>query len=89
MRSFPPEIPRRAYAKLQALDAADTLDFLRVSPSRITAVLNGTRSVTADTAPSCWPGISLARYFNRTPQSWLSLQRNYELEIAKRTAGEP
>lgn len=33
MRGLPPDIHRRAYAKLQVLDAADTLDFLRVPPS--------------------------------------------------------
>lgn len=33
VRRLPPDIQRRAYAKLQLLDAADTLDFLRVPPS--------------------------------------------------------
>ena len=33
VRRLPPEIHRRAYAKLRALDAADTLDFLHVQPS--------------------------------------------------------
>ena len=33
VRRLPPDIHRRAYAKLQALDAADTLDFLRVPSS--------------------------------------------------------
>jgi toxin HigB-1 len=33
VRKLPADIHRRAYAKLQALDAADTLDFLRVPPA--------------------------------------------------------
>lgn len=33
VRRLPPDIHRRAYAKLQALDGADALDFLRVPPS--------------------------------------------------------
>lgn len=33
VRSLPAQIQRRAYVKLQLLDGADTLDFLRVPPS--------------------------------------------------------
>ncbi|WP_058554864.1 type II toxin-antitoxin system RelE/ParE family toxin [Thiohalocapsa sp. ML1] len=43
VRRVPPEIHRRAYAKLQALDAADTLDFLRVPPSNRLEHLRGDR----------------------------------------------
>ena len=43
VRSFPPDIHRRAYAKLQALDAADTLDFLRIPPSNRLEQLSGDR----------------------------------------------
>jgi len=43
VRSFPPDIHRRAYAKLQALDAADTLNFLRVPPSNRLEQLRGDR----------------------------------------------
>lgn len=44
VRSFSPDIQRRAYAKLQALDAADTLDFLRVPPSNRLEQLRGDRA---------------------------------------------
>lgn len=40
---LPPDIHRRAYAKLQALDAADTLDFLRVPPANRLERLHGDR----------------------------------------------
>ena len=43
IRGFPPDIHRRAYAKLQALDAADTLDFLRVPRSNRLEPLRGDR----------------------------------------------
>jgi len=43
VRSFPPDIHRRGYAKLQAQDAADTLDFLRVPPSNHLEQLRGDR----------------------------------------------
>ena len=43
VRRLPPDIHRRAYAKLQALEAADTLDFLRVPPSNRLEQLRGDR----------------------------------------------
>ena len=43
VRRLPPDIHRRAYAKLQALDATDTLDFLRVPPSNRLEQLRGNR----------------------------------------------
>ena len=43
VRSLPPDIHRRAYAKLQALDAADSLGFLRVPPSNRLEQLRGDR----------------------------------------------
>ena len=46
---------------------------LHVPPNRITATLNGIRSITADGA------LRRARYFNTTPQPWPSSQKNDEL----------
>ena len=43
MRSLPPDIHRRAYAKLKALDAAHTLGFLRVPPANRLEPLRGDR----------------------------------------------
>lgn len=43
VRTLPTEIQWRAYAKLQALDAADRLDFLRVPPSNRLEQLRGDR----------------------------------------------
>jgi addiction module HigA family antidote len=77
----PGEILREDFMEPLGLSANALAKALRVPPNRITAILNGTRSITADTA------LRLARYFSTTPQSWLNLQQNYELEIAKRTVG--
>ncbi|MGA2435716.1 MAG: HigA family addiction module antitoxin [Bryobacteraceae bacterium] len=49
---------------------------LRVPMNRISAIVNGKRSVTVDTA------MRLARYFGTAPQFWLNLQIAYDLEIA-------
>lgn len=70
-------------------DELETLDLsanalskaLDVPVNRITAILNGQRGVTANTA------LRLARYFGTTPQLWLNLQKTYELRKAEIEAG--
>ena len=52
-----------------------------VPPNRVTAVLNGTRAVTADTA------LRLARYFRTTPEFWINLQAAHDLSLAKAKSG--
>ena len=55
---------------------------LDVPPNRITAILNGQRGVSADTA------LRLSRYLGTTPEFWLNLQKTFELRIAEMEAGE-
>ena len=50
---------------------------LRVPTNRITAILNGQRGITADTA------LRLSRYLGTTPQLWLNLQKSFELRVAE------
>jgi len=52
-----------------------------VSPRRINEIVQGKRAVTADTA------LRLARYFGTTPDFWMGLQDDYELEEARRKMG--
>ncbi len=78
----PGEILRGDFMEPLGLSANALAKALHVPPNRITAILNGNRSITADTA------LRLARYFKTTPQSWLNLQINYELEVAKRNVGQ-
>ena len=49
---------------------------LRVPMNRISAIVNGKRAITVDTA------MRLARYFGTSPQYWLTLQTAYDLEVA-------
>lgn len=49
---------------------------LRVPMNRVSAIVNGRRAITVDTA------MRLARYFGTSPQYWLNLQNAYDLEIA-------
>lgn len=50
---------------------------LRVPMNRISAIVNGRRAITVDTA------MRLARYFGTSPQYWLNLQTAYDLEVAR------
>ncbi len=49
---------------------------LRVPMNRISAIVNGKRSITADTA------LRLARYFGTSAEYWMNLQAAYELQVA-------
>lgn len=50
---------------------------LHVAPNRITAIVNGTRGISGETA------LRLARYFGTTPEYWMNLQKHYELNVAQ------
>jgi addiction module HigA family antidote len=52
---------------------------LAVAPNRISAIVNGKRAITADTA------LRLGKYFGTSPEIWLDLQSDYELRVARRT----
>lgn len=54
---------------------------LGVPPGRISAIVNGKRSISADTA------LRLARYFGVSSELWVGLQADYDLRLAKRTVG--
>ncbi len=54
---------------------------LGVPSGRITDILNGRRSITADTA------VRLGRYFGNRPQFWLELQSQYEVAVIERDRG--
>jgi len=46
-----------------------------VPPRRINEIVHGKRKITADTA------LRLAHYFEMSPQFWLGLQMDYDLDI--------
>jgi len=55
---------------------------LRVPVTRVSEIVNGRRSITADTA------LRLARYFGTTPEFWMSLQAAYDLDAAQRASAD-
>jgi addiction module HigA family antidote len=52
-----------------------------VPSGRVTDILNGRRSITADTA------VRLGRYFGNAPQFWLDLQSQYDSALVERKKG--
>jgi len=70
--------------ELDALDmsAAELARKIRVPTNRVTQILNGTRSITGDTA------LRLGHFFGTSAQFWLNLQSLYELRIAEQKAGK-
>lgn len=52
-------------------------EHIGVSPRRINEIVHGKRSVTADTA------LRLAKYFDMSPQFWLGLQMDFDLDTAE------
>jgi antitoxin HigA-1 len=54
---------------------------LGVPSGRITDILNGRRSITADTA------VRLARYFGNSAQFWLNLQSQHDIAVIERDKG--
>lgn len=55
---------------------------LSVPVNRVTSIINGTRSITADTA------LRLSRFFGTSPEFWLNLQSAYDLKTAMQMNGE-
>jgi len=52
---------------------------LAVPANRVSAIVNGTRAISADSA------LRLGKYFGTSPEIWLDLQSDYELRVALQT----
>jgi addiction module HigA family antidote len=63
---------------LTSTELARTID---VPANRISQILAGKRSITADTA------LRLGRYFGMSADFWMNLQKTYELDLARRELG--
>ena len=70
--------------ELKALEmsAAELARRIDVPTNRVTQILNGTRSITGDTA------LRLAHFFGTSAQFWLNLQSLCELRLAQEKAGK-
>ncbi|HKT32294.1 MAG TPA: HigA family addiction module antitoxin [Gammaproteobacteria bacterium] len=54
---------------------------LSVPPNRVSEIVNGKRGITADTA------LRLGKFFNVSPETWMGLQAEYDLRVARRATG--
>ena len=58
------------------ITAAELARAIKVPPNRITQIIAGKRSISADTA------LRLGKWFGTGPRLWLNLQQEYELDLA-------
>jgi len=63
------------------LSQAEFSRAIGVSPMRVSHIINGTRPVTAELA------LLFGKAFAQSPQYWLNLQRQYDLEVAEKSLG--
>ena len=78
----PGEVLLEDFMKPLGLSQYRVAQDIGVPPLRISQIVNGKRTITADTA------MRLARYFGTSPDVWLPLQARYDLEVAEREHGE-
>ena len=73
----PGEILQEEFLKPMNLSQNRLALDIRVPARRINEIVHGKRRITADTA------LRLAKYFDMSPQFWLGLQMDYDLDIAE------
>ncbi len=73
----PGEILLEEFLKPMALSQNRLALDIRVPARRINEIIHGKRRITPDTA------LRLARYFGISPQFWLGLQMDYDLDVAE------
>ena len=79
--THPGSILRDEYMAPHTLSSNRLGDVLRVPANRISDILRGRRGITADTA------LRLGRHFRTTPEYWMDLQRDYELQFTRQEIG--
>ncbi|MBX3070757.1 MAG: HigA family addiction module antidote protein [Thermomicrobiales bacterium] len=65
-----------------SLTPAELARTLSVPPNRVSQILNGKRSISADTA------LRLGHWLGTGPELWLNLQRQYDLRVADNENGD-
>ncbi len=78
----PGEVLLEEFLKPMNLSQNQVALAIRVPARRINEIVQGKRRVTADTA------LRLALYFNMSPQFWLGLQMDYDLDVAEDEMGD-
>jgi addiction module HigA family antidote len=76
----PGEVLKQEFMQPLGLSANALARAIRVPANRISAIVNADRGVTADTA------LRLAKALGTTPDFWLNLQKQYDLDCARDAA---
>jgi antitoxin HigA-1 len=77
----PGEVLREEFMTPLGLSARALARDMAVPANRITAILRGTRAITAETA------LLLGRRFGTSAEFWMNLQVMHDLEVARRAFG--
>lgn len=77
----PGEILADELEELQ-MSAAELARAIHVPPNRLTQIIAGKRTISADTA------LRLGKWFGTGPHFWLNLQKAYELDVALQDVGK-
>jgi len=80
--SHPGEVLLEEFIKPMNLSQNRLAIDIGVDARRINEIVLGKRSVTADTA------LRLARFFGNSPQFWLGLQNQYDLDVTEDHLGK-
>lgn len=78
----PGEILREDFLKPLGISTNQLARDLDVPPNRISMIVNGERSITADTA------LRLGTCFGMSPEVWLNLETEFDIRRARRHNGE-
>jgi len=76
---YPGEILLEDFMKPMGISINRLARDIAVPPNRVSAIVNGERAITADTA------LRLGKYFGISAEMWLNLQAQYDLRVAKRS----
>jgi len=72
----PGEILHEQFLKPRGISQTKLASLIGVPPRRINEIVLGKRRISADTA------LRLGRYFGTSPQFWMCLQTDYDLDVA-------
>jgi addiction module HigA family antidote len=77
----PGEILMKDFLKPMGISLSELARDISVPAGRISQIVRGKRAITADTA------LRLGKYFGVSAETWLDLQSDYDLRLARQSAG--
>jgi addiction module HigA family antidote len=77
----PGEILMEEFLKPMGISLSELARDISVPAGRISQIVRGKRAITADTA------LRLGKYFGVSAETWLDLQSDYDLRLARQSAG--